>query len=95
MNRDQSRGWGTCSGLSQRPRVDALAHDDARIVAQPPIELPVADVERDDARRAALEQHVGEAPVEAPMSSARRPATSRPKESSARASLTPPRLTYG
>ena len=34
-------------------------------------------------------------PVEAPMSSASRPATSMPKASSACASLRPPRLTYG
>ena len=38
-----------------------LDDDDARIVAQGPVDLPVADVERDDARGAALEQDVGEA----------------------------------
>ena len=42
-------------------RVHALEHDDARIVAQPRVELPVADVDGDHARRAALEQDVGEA----------------------------------
>ena len=45
--------------------------------------------------RAALEQAVGEAPVEAPTSSARRPDTSIPSASSALASLMPPRETYG
>ena len=45
----------------QRARVDPFADEDARVGAQPPIELAVADVERDDAGRAALEQHVGEA----------------------------------
>ncbi len=49
------------SAVGQRAGVDAFAHDDARVVAQPPIELSVADVERDDARRAALQQDVGEA----------------------------------
>ena len=39
----------------------ALEHDDAGVVPQPRVELPVADVERDHARRAALEQDVGEA----------------------------------
>ena len=48
-------------GERQMPGVEVLDDDDARIVAQPPVELPVADVERDDARGAALQQHVGEA----------------------------------
>ena len=48
-------------GQRQMARVEVLDHDDARIVAQRPVELPVADVERDDARGAALQQHVGEA----------------------------------
>ena len=47
------------SGL-ERPRVRALDDDHARIVPKTPVELAVADVERDDAARAALEQHVGE-----------------------------------
>ena len=38
-----------------------LDDDDARIVAQGPVDLAVADVERDDADGAALEQDVGEA----------------------------------
>ncbi len=45
----------------QRTSVHAFADDDARIVAEPPVELIVADVERDDALGAAPEQHVGEA----------------------------------
>ena len=49
------------SSRRQRARVDAFAHDDARVGAQPPIELAVADVERDDAGGAAPQQHVGEA----------------------------------
>ena len=32
------------------PRVEVLDDDDARVVAQLPVELAVADVERDDAR---------------------------------------------
>src|SRR6266571_1667218 len=35
--------------------------EDARVVAKRPVDLPVTDVERDDARRAACEQDVGEA----------------------------------
>jgi hypothetical protein len=35
--------------------------EDARVVAKRPVDLPVTDVERDDARRAAFEQDVGEA----------------------------------
>ena len=44
----------------ERPRVDPLEHDDARIAPHPPIELVVAHVERHDPRRAAPEQDVGE-----------------------------------
>ena len=40
--------------------VHALAHDDARVGAELPIQLSAADVERDDERRAALEEHFGE-----------------------------------
>ncbi len=47
--------------LGQRPRVRPLEHGHARIGAQPRVQLAVADVERDHARRAALEQDVGEA----------------------------------
>ncbi len=48
-------------GCRQRPGVHAFADDDARIGAQLPIELAVADVERDHVARAALQQDVGEA----------------------------------
>jgi hypothetical protein len=41
--------------------VEVLDDEHARIVAQAPVELTVADVERHHARRAALEQDVGEA----------------------------------
>ena len=47
--------------LAQRARVDALEHDHARVVAEPRVQLAVADVERDHARGAALQQDVGEA----------------------------------
>ena len=43
------------------PGVDALDHRDALVVAQPRVQLAVADVERDHPRGAALEQAVGEA----------------------------------
>ena len=46
--------------LGERARVHALENRDARVVADLRVELPVADVERDHPRRAALEQHVGE-----------------------------------
>ena len=47
--------------LRQRARVRPLEHGDARIGAEPRMELPVADVDRDHARSAALEEDVGEA----------------------------------
>src|SRR5439155_1453689 len=40
----------------------ALEHGHARIVPQRPVQLAVTDVERHDLRRAAAQQHVGEAP---------------------------------
>ena len=52
---------GPSSVRGQGARVDLLDHDDARDRCAAPGELAVADVERDDARRAALQQHVGEA----------------------------------
>ena len=58
MSKTRASGGKLIGG--QRARVDALDDLDARIAAQLPIELAVADVERDDAPRAALEQHVGE-----------------------------------
>ena len=42
-------------------RVRPLEHGHARVVAEPLVQLPVADVERDHARGAALEEDVGEA----------------------------------
>ena len=42
-------------------RVEAFDEDDTRIVPKCPVELAVAHVERDHARRAALKQDVGEA----------------------------------
>ena len=47
--------------LRQRARVRALEDGDARVGAQARVELPVADVDRDDASGAALEQDVREA----------------------------------
>ena len=57
---DDVEGPGQVGGR-QIARVDVLEHDDARVGAQAPVELPVADVEGDDLARAALQQHVGEA----------------------------------
>ena len=39
----------------QMPRVDVFDHGDARIAAHLPVQLAVADVERDDVPRAALQ----------------------------------------
>ena len=72
-----------------------LEDDDARIGAQPPIELAVSHVERDDLTGATLEQHVGEAASRRADVQRGRPRTSIAKVSSAWASFTPPRLTYG
>ena len=47
--------------LAQRPRVRPLEHRDPRVVAQARVQLAVADVERDHARRPALQEHVREA----------------------------------
>src|SRR5947209_7968172 len=47
--------------LGDRARVRPLEHRDAPVAAQARVELPVADVDRDHARGAALEEHVGEA----------------------------------
>ena len=54
-----STGLGQVGGR-EIARVDVLANGDARVVAQPPVELAVTDVERDDVARAALQEHVGE-----------------------------------
>ena len=59
------------------PRVDAFETDDARVVAQPPVELVVTDVERDHAAAPRSSRTSVKPPVEAPMSSAFAPRTSR------------------
>ena len=46
--------------VGQRPCVDSFADDDAGVGPQPPVELAAADIERNHARRIALEQDVGE-----------------------------------
>ena len=56
-----SNGPGRSAGV-RIPRVDVLADGHARVGAQPPVELSVSDVERDDVPRAALQQDVGESP---------------------------------
>ena len=63
-----------------------LNHDDARIVSQRPVELPVPDVERDHPCGTALENASVNPPVDAPISSASRPVTMIPNESRACAS---------
>ena len=67
----------------------------ARIVLpQAEVELPVADVHRDDARRRlACSRQSVKPPVEAPISRQTAPDTSRPDAVSAPASLSPPRPT--
>ncbi len=54
-----ARAGGRSARVSVRAFMRSITID-ARIAAKLPIELAVADVERDDARRAALQQHVGE-----------------------------------
>ena len=56
---DEHRGAN--GELGQLARVRPLQHGDARVVAELRVQLAVADVERDHARGAALEQAVGEA----------------------------------
>ena len=69
--------------------VGALAHGDARVVAQRPGELAAADVDRVDVRGAGLEQAVGEpagrrAGVEGPTARARRPRSARARRRASR-----------
>ena len=54
----------------QRPRVQPLDDDHARVVPQPPVELTVTDVERHHARAPRCSSTSVNPPVEAPMSSA-------------------------
>ena len=44
----------------KRTGIELFHHDDARIVAEFPGELPVTDIDRIDLRRAMLEQAIGE-----------------------------------
>ena len=74
----------------------ALEHDDARVLAERPRELAVADVDRVDPRGAAAEQHVGEAAgrrADVERDHARRDRS--PNASSPFTSLSAPRETYG
>jgi hypothetical protein len=59
------------------------------------MQLGLADVDRVNARGAARQQSVGEAAGRGPDIEKTRPAGSKPKWSSAAASFTPPRDTYG
>ena len=79
--------------LCERACVRPLEHDDPRVVPQARMELPVADVDGDHARRAALEQHVGEAAGRRADVEAVGPAGSTPSGSSPCASFSPPRET--
>ena len=56
----RSGAKGRSAGL-QLAGVEALDHGHPRILAQAAVELPVADVDRDHPRSAALQQAVGEA----------------------------------
>ena len=54
----------TASGIvlaRQHTRIHPLAHDDARVLAQFPGELAVADIHRVNPPRAARQQHIGKA----------------------------------
>ena len=54
----QVTSCGANGSSVERARVRPLEHRHARVVADPRMELPVPDVERDHARGAALEQDV-------------------------------------
>jgi hypothetical protein len=54
------RATGNCAGL-EVARVDAFERGHARVGREPRVQLAVADVDADDALRAALQQRVGEA----------------------------------
>ena len=56
----RSTGCGTSAVVSDRA-LTAFVDRDARIGAQPPVELSASDVERDHVSGAALQQDVGEA----------------------------------
>ena len=75
-------------GRAQRAGVAPLDHGHPRIVAQPPVELAVGDVDRDHVRRAPLQQAVGEtARRRADVERVTRRRRRRPSASSALASL--------
>ena len=59
--------------------VEALEHDDAWVVADPRVQLAVADVERDHRRAPRCSRQSVKPPVDAPASSAASPATSMSK----------------
>ena len=79
--------WG------KRARVDAFDHVDTRIAPHLPVELPVADVERDHMRSAALQQRVCETTGRGPNVQRDAAHHAMPKVSSACASFRPPRPT--
>ena len=90
----RSTGSPTCAGSSARTLVRST-HGDPRVALQRPGQLPVPDVDRDDVRRAAAQQQVGEpagrrAGVQHPRAGSGR----TPNASSAPASLCAPRETY-
>ena len=57
----QTASAGANGSSVERPRVRPLEHRHARVGAEARVQLAVADVERDHARRAPLEEDVGEA----------------------------------
>ena len=62
MNETSATTSSGANGSSRSAaRVRPLEHRDARVVAQARVQLAVADVERDHARRPALQEHVREA----------------------------------
>ena len=79
----------------ERAGVGALDHGHALVLAQAVVELAVGDVERDHVGRAALEQAVGEAAGRGADVERAAAGDVDPSASSALASLTPPRETYG
>ena len=84
---------GRVRKLGQVARVHALEDGHARVVAQPRMQLAVADVERDHVRRAVLEQAVGEAAGGRADVEAAQPVGDTPKASRACSSFSPPRET--
>ena len=58
---DRQIDWLAEIGQFEISGVEAFVHDDARIAAQLPVELAGADVDGMDARRAVLQQAIGEA----------------------------------